>query len=310
MSSARLLDGRLKLRHLNLVTAIADCGSIVAAAETLFITQPVVSRGLRELEEILGVDLFERGPRGVTPTESGAVFLEHARAVLGQLRLAQRRLEQLARADIGAVTVGTHLAGSNILLPHAISAAKREHPGLTVIVRESTPDLLHAALLAGECDLIVGRLSATAPVGIVGHVLYREPIRLVARVGHPVHELEAPDLRRLAEFPWVFPVEQTELRAELEALFIRENLAIPADRVECTSLPTLRELLLTGDFLAALPMLIAERDERLRLVEFPLPSIRRAVGVSVPAERSPTPAAAALFEQLRAHAAGLDPDVA
>ena len=305
MRTDRLLDGRLKLRHLTIVVVIADQGSVIAAAEALHVTQPVVTRALRDLEEILGVTVFERGPRGVTPTAFGESFLQHARTVLAQLRQAGREIDQLTNADLGTATVGTHLAGSNLLLPRAIASLKEEHPRLTVVVREATPDLLQTALLAGDCDLIVGRLNARAPEALEQHLLYREPIRLVARAGHPVHTLTSPSLRRLAEFPWVFPVEQTSLRAELEELFVHEGVPLPANRVECTSMLTLRELLVSTDVLAALPMLIATQDDKLRLIDIPLRPIGRSVGVTLPAHRPLSPAAAALMRHLRRQAAAL-----
>jgi DNA-binding transcriptional LysR family regulator len=308
VTSAHILDGRLKLRHLSLVVAIADRGSVVGAAQALHVTQPVVTRALHEVEEILGVRLFDRGARGVLPTAYGDAFLEHARAVLAQLRQAERRIDLLRRAELGAVTVGTHLAGSNLLLPRAIAALKQEHPRLTVVVREATPDVLHAGLSAGDVDLVVGRLTARAPEALAQEILYHEPIRLVARAGHPVHALDSPTLAQLAGYPWIFPIEETALRAELEHLFVREGVPLPVNRVECTSMLTLRGLLVATDVLAALPMLIAADDDKLEFVDAPLHSIRRAVGVTRPAGRPLSPGARALLNHLRREAAGLDPD--
>ncbi len=186
MATDRLLDGRVKIRHLILVTAIADEGTLVRAAESLHITQPVVTRGLREVEEVLGVPLFERMPRGVKPTPYGISFIERARSVLAELRAAGEEVRLLQSGQLGTVTVGTHLAGSNLLLPRAIAALKAEHPRLTVVVREGTPDTLQQLLLAGDLDLTVGRLSPTVPVRLDQERLHQEPIRLVARAGHPV----------------------------------------------------------------------------------------------------------------------------
>lgn len=306
MASDRILDGRLKLRHLLLVTAIADHGSIMRAAEYLHVTQPVVTRGLHEAEEILGVTLFDRLHRGVAPTVYGDSFIEHARAVLATLRNAADELERLSRADLGLVTVGTHLAGSNLLLPRAIAALKNEHPGLTVVVKEATPDTLQADLLAGEIDLTVGRLTAASTPRLTQERLYLEPICLVARAGHPVHQRRRPALKDLAGLPWVFPVDQTTLRREMEDLFAQEGVPIPANRVECTSMPTLRQLVVTTDVIAALPMLIATQDDQLMILDTALRSIRRSVGVTRAADRPLSSAAAALLHHLRQEAAGLD----
>ena len=160
MDMPKLLDGRLKLRHLLLVDALSRQGSVVGAAAALHITQPVATRSLHDIESILGVSLFDRGPRGITPTIFGEAFTTHARAVIAQLTEAGRHVVELADANRGTVIVGTHLAGSNVLLPGAIARLKVHHPLLTVVVREGTPEQLLTDLEAGRIDLIVGRLTS------------------------------------------------------------------------------------------------------------------------------------------------------
>ncbi len=305
MTSGRLLDGRLKLRHLTMAVTIAEQGSVVGAAKVLHVTQPVVSRGLHEVEDILGVPLFDRGPRGVTPTIYGDAFITHARAVLAQLQEADSQLELLQRGEIGRVRVGTHLAGSNLLLPRAIARLKQEHPRLTVIVREATPDLLQNLLLAGELDLTIGRLSVEAAPHLRHQWLHLEPIRLVARVGHPVHSRRQPTLATLARYPWIFPLEQTALRAELVEIFVAAGVEIPQNRIECTSILTMHQILVTTDTIAALPELIANEDEQLRPIEANLASLRRSVGVTLPADRPLSPATQVLLGHLEGVAASL-----
>jgi DNA-binding transcriptional LysR family regulator len=251
VATDRLLDGRLKIRHLVLLVSIADEGTLMRAAEALHITQPVVSRALKEVEDLLGVDLFERLPRGVAPTPYGQAFIDRARAVIAQLRTAADEIQLMRTAQLGTVTVGTHLAGSNLLLPRAIASLKAEHPLLTVVVREGTPDMLQQLLLNGDLDLTVGRLSSSVPVRLVQQRLYQEPIRLVARANHPVHDRPSASLHDLLAYPWIFPVAQTALRAELEAVFFHEGIPLPANRVECTSMLTLRHLLVSSDVIAA-----------------------------------------------------------
>jgi DNA-binding transcriptional LysR family regulator len=306
MEPPNLLDGRLKLRHLVLIDALADRGTVIGAAEQLHITQPVATRALRELEEIVGTRLFDRGPRGVTLTVFGAAFVDRAQAVLAELRAAGRDIGELADADRGMVMVGTYLAGSNLLLPRAIMALKAAHPYLTVEVREATPDVLVADLLSGRIDLIVGRLTPMpGEQRIAQTALHEEPIQLVTRVGHPAHELRAPRLADLMSFPWVLPVSATALRHELEAHFQREELPLPRNRIECTSILTLVQLLVETDVIATLPELIIDHDDRLAALATPLESLTRTVGITHLVERTLSPSAQALFEQLQAVAAGL-----
>ena len=78
------------------------------------------------------------------------------------------------------------------------------------------------------------------PLTSHAHTLIREPIRVVGRLGHPIHALRAPSLRQLAQYPWVFPLEQTRPRVELEDFFVRSDFEIPSNRAECSSILTWR----------------------------------------------------------------------
>lgn len=307
MRAIDLLNGRLKLRHLVLVVAIADEGSVLRAAEHLHLAQPAVTRSLREVEHVLGVELFSRGPRGMTPTLFGEAFIEHARAVLAELRRAGERISGLADGEVGTVTIGTLLAGSNVLLPRAIATLKRERPGITVIVQEATFDAQAPRLLDGEIDLILGRLNPIEDLhGLRQITLYAEPVRLVARRDHPARR-PGLALEDLMDYPWVLPLEQTALRQELEQIFRREGLSLPANLVECTSILTVRTLVRDADMIAALPELVALTDDDLEPLPVPLEPVRRQVGVTLPDRRPLTPSARLMLEHLRARAAELKP---
>ncbi|MER5769735.1 LysR substrate-binding domain-containing protein [Streptomyces sp. NPDC001985] len=295
-----LLDGRLKFRHLSLLIAVHEHGSVVRAAESLHLTQPAATRTLQELEAIADLPLFVRVPRGMRPTVYGEALAEHARAVVAEVRRAGEHLTGLRQGREGTVTVGTLLAGANVLLPRAVAGLKRERPRLTVVVREGTPDVLHPALLAGELDVIVGRVGS-APAegdGLRQRMLYREPIRLAVRSGHPLLGAADVTLPDTLGFPWILPVEQTALRQELGALFVDRGLALPADRVECTSILTMRALLLQTDMVALLPELVLRDDEHLAALPVGLPSVGRTVGTTEAAHRTRTPALRSLLHHL------------
>ncbi|TDD41253.1 LysR substrate-binding domain-containing protein [Saccharopolyspora elongata] len=298
MKTPRLLDGQLKLRHLVLVDALVRQGSVVGAAAELHVTQPVATRCLHELEEILGVPLFERGPRGVTTTVFGEAFAEHARAVLAQLTQAGRHVAELADADRGTVVVGTHLAGSNVLLPLAITDVKAEHPHLTVIVREGSPEALLVELEAGRIDLVVGRLTAPSDEQFSRHKLYDESVELVVRESHPLADRVGIALSDLAEYPWILPSAETALRRELEEFFARNSTALPVNRVETTSFLIVRKMLLETDTIAALPGLIAGEDTRIVRLPVSLDPVGHSVGVTFSKRRTLSPSAEILKKTL------------
>ena len=305
MDMPKLLDGRLKLRHLLLVDALSRQGSVVGAAAALHITQPVATRSLHDIESILGVSLFDRGPRGITPTIFGEAFTTHARAVISQLTEAGRHVVELADANRGTVIVGTHLAGSNVLLPGAIARLKVHHPLLTVVVREGTPEQLLTDLEAGRIDLIVGRLTSPTDDTATRRNLYAESVELVTRVDHPLAHREDVQLEELRGFPWILPGVETVLRRELEEFFARNGLPLPENRVEATSFLTVRQLLVETDMIAVLPSLIPRDDARLTTLSITLDPIGHSVGITSSATRTSSPSAQALIATLESFATEL-----
>lgn len=307
MTSRHLLDGRLKLRHLLLVDALSEWGSTVRAAQSLHVTQPVVTRGLQELEGILGVTLFERTTRGLRPTVFAEAFTVHARNVIAQLNQAGTHIAELASGRRGSVTVGVHLIGSNMLLPGAISTFKADHPLATVVVRNSTPEELYAELLTGQVDMIVGRLyPQREPERVTERPLYDEPLRLITRRGHPLQSAQSLTLAGLIKQLWIVPVAGTSLRPEMEELLLREGLSLPNNRVECTSFLVMRQVLLQTDAVALLPVLVAMEDPRLAPLQLPMHSLPSTVGVTTEAWRTLSPAAQALLSHLELAVGNLD----
>lgn len=302
MDQLRLLDGRLKLRHLVLVDVLTSHGSVIGAAAALHITQPVATRTLRDLEAILGVSLYDRGPRGVTPTLIGETFTRHARAVLAQLAQAGRHVTELADPHRGTVVVGTDPGGANELLLRAIARLKVERPQLTVVVRENTPEALSVELGAGRVDVIVGRRGPTVIESETQTPLYTEPVAVFARAAHPLLRRPAVTFADLQAQPWVIPGAETGLRREVEHLFARYGMPLPENRIEMTSLPVVRQLLGEADLVGLLPEPLGHCDPDLCALPIVL-SVKNTITVSTVAGRTASPGTDALIATLRELAA-------
>jgi DNA-binding transcriptional LysR family regulator len=304
MDRRRLLDGRLKVRHLVLVDALTRQGSVIGAAAALHITQPVATRTLQELEAILGVPLYERGPRGVIPTTVGDAFTGHARAVLAQLSQAGRQVTELADPELadpdrGTVVVGTDPAASNMFLAQAIAGLKSQRPLLTVIVRESSPEALSAELEAGRIDLIVGRFTSPTTESEVRTPLYDESVEICTRAQHPLAQRRTITLADLGDYPWIIPGTETALRCEIEQFFARHAMPLPENRIEAPS-RLMRQLLLESDFIAVLPGPIECYETGLRTLPPSLEPIGRSVGITTAAGRALSPWATTLIQSLQA----------
>lgn len=300
MDMPKLLDGRLKIRHLLLVDALNRRGTVIGAAAELHISQPVATRSLHDIERILGVALFERDPRGVTPTVFGTAFATHSRGIIAQLTETGRHLVELANADRGTVVVGSHLAGSSMLLPGAIAHLKAHHPLLMVAVREGTPEQLVTDLEAGAIDIIIGRLTAPTDHTFIRETLYTESVQLIARANHPLVAGKNVHLSDTVDYPWILPSIETSLRTELEEFFADNKLALPENRVETTSYLTIRQLVIETDMIAVLPDLLARDDARLTSLPISLGRIGHNVGTTRTSSRIATPTAQAFIASLTA----------
>lgn len=298
METQQLFGGRLKLRHLVLLVTIADEGSFVKAAEALYVSQPAVTRSVRELEELVGADLFVRGPRGVLPTPAGEILIDRARSALGSLRRASEQIEEVRHGGLRPLRVGTNLAGAYALLPQAVVALKKAHPEISISVVEGTAEVLATSLQRSEIDLLVGRLDPGTYRGALHHIrLYDEAVRAVVRRGHPA--LSAPPrLADLVAYPWILPLQPSTLRAELDETFAAAGLSSPRDITECSTLLTSREILLQTDAVAPLPMLIGVRDDLLDMLPLQLNTVPRAIGITLPADRSVSREARLLVDAL------------
>lgn len=287
--ATRILDGRLKLRHLVLITTIARHGSLVAAADALHVTQPVVTRGLRDAEEAVGVPLFDRGPRGVKATPFGEIMIDHAVSALANIRNAGIQIQELRRVGVRPVRVGTNMAGAMALLPKALIVLKDAQPHLTTSVVEGQPEDLTAMLLRGDLDVVVGRIHGGKWPDALRHIkLYDEPVRIAARRDHPALVNGVSHLADLLRYPWILPGPGSRLRDELDEVFALMASALPRNLMECSTIPTVREILLDTDAVAPLPLLVVADDEQLDVIDVPLDTIPRSIGISFLADPAPS----------------------
>ena len=295
---------RVSIRHLRLVTTIADVGSMVRAGEAIGMTQPAVSKAVRDLERDLGVRLFERGNRGVTPTVYGEALVRHALRVLAQLEHAAEELDDLAHGAGGRVAIGTLLAASAWLLPKAIARLRTERPRVIVDVVEGTNDRLQPMLLRGDLDMVVGRLSEFRHrAGLQQEPICSEEIVILARPGHPLARHAHLGLGNLQEATWILPPPETTLRRQLEKAFFDAGLDPPRCVVQSVSHLTNRHLICESDLIGAWPRGVAADDLTLgRLVSLPVPlnGAPWPVGVSTRKLTRLSPAAEALLSALRA----------
>ena len=264
--TAALLCRRLKLRQLLLLRALRDNGNLRRSAAALNLTQPAATRMLQDLETMLGLKLFERSHRGMSPTPYGEVMIRHADAVLADLDSAREELSALAEGSHGRVAVGTLMSTASLLLPRTIARAKARSSRLQITVQEGTHENLLEALLRGDLDLMLGRvLPGGENDAVLIEVLYREEFRVVCGAANPLARRRRK-LGELVDRPWILPPAQVPLRHRMEALFLAEAGRRPSDLVESVSLLTNLTLLRESAALGVLPAETARHYAKLGLI--------------------------------------------
>lgn len=146
-------DLDLDVQSLRIVRAIADTGSITAAAESLGYSQPAISQHLRRLETRVGIALVERVGRGVRLTEAGRVLARHAPAVSLAVDAVVEELAHLRGLRTGLVRLVAFPSASPVVVPRLIAALAAAHPGLSVTYREAEPPEAVTAVREDRADI-------------------------------------------------------------------------------------------------------------------------------------------------------------
>ncbi len=173
----------ISLRQLKVFLAVADLGSFSRAGEDIGLTQPAVSRCIRELEQELGLKLVDRTTREVTLTEVGASLSATLARVLDELESALRDTHGLAEERRGRVRVASAPTISANLMPECISACATRFPDITLMLRDQVQTLATDSVRHGEVDFGVIVASEGAD-DLVGEPIMVEPFLVVCDRSH------------------------------------------------------------------------------------------------------------------------------
>ena len=304
-----LFTSILNGRRLAVVASLAQKRNMPAVAREFGITQPAISSALKDLESGLGVALFTRTARGLSPTPAGEIVAFYFKRVLSELRHIGPDIAASEGSLQGSVTVGALPLGRTQILPLAIASLLARHPQLHVSTVESPYDALAASLRSGDIDFILGALrnNAGEVKDLQQQALFEDRISVIARAGHPLARAERIDFRMLREARWTLSRQGSPSRELLERFFSNARQAQPLPAVETGDLAVLRGLLLESDMLTAISahqLRYEIRDGSLVVLDFPLEETRREIGLTQRLGAFPSPGARALMEEIGKVVAG------
>lgn len=245
----------LKVRHLVLIDTLARTRNMRAAAQQMNLTQPALSKTLRDIETMLGFSLFERLPRSMPPTELGEHVASYARMMLNDTDKFVARINKLRRGGHGHLKIGAIFAATFNVLPEAIARIKQQRPLLSVEILEQTSDKLLDMLERKEIDLVIGRFRENRHKQLFDFTaLGPEPFALVGHAQHPLARKRSISIADLRDWPWVLYPTGTPIRERIDEAFYDAGVEPPANTVETISMPTFLQLLQSGDSIAMLPV--------------------------------------------------------
>jgi LysR family transcriptional regulator of gallate degradation len=289
-------------RRVRAFVALAEQHHMPSVADSLGITQPAVSIAVRELEDSIGVALFERTARGMIPTPAGAALALRLKRALAEIRHAVADIPSLRGITQGTVTVGALPLCRTRLLPESIAGVVARYPGLRIATMEGTFETLAAALRAGDLDFIVGALRPPGYASdLQGEALAVDELAIVARHGHPWAARRRLAPADLAAAHWILPRANTPNRMLFERAMERAGLAAPSVVVETSDLAVLRGVLANSDLLTAIsPRQLSYElaSGLLTRLAAPLPDMSRVIGITRRSDSLASPGAKLLMDEI------------
>ncbi|MGD9480415.1 pca operon transcription factor PcaQ [Shinella sp. G-2] len=230
-----MIDSRIKFRHLQTFVEVARQKSVMKAAELLHVSQPAVTKTIRELEEVLGVAVFERDGRGIKITRSGEVFLKHAGAALTALRQGFDSVSQALSGDAVPVRIGALPTASTRIMPQAMRLFLAAGTGARIKIVTGENAVLLEQLRVGDLDLVVGRLAAPEKMtGFSFEHLYSERVVFCVRAGHPLLAAGAA-FAGLDAYPVLMPTRGSIIRPFVESFLIANGIAGLPNQIDTVS---------------------------------------------------------------------------
>jgi len=231
-----MIDSRIKFRHLQTFVEVARQKSVMKAAELLHVSQPAVTKTIRELEGVLGVEVFERDGRGIKITRYGEVFLKHAGAALTALRQGLDSVTQERIGDAPPIRIGALPTVSTRIMPRAMQLFLKENTWSRLKIVTGENAVLLEQLRVGDLDLVVGRLAGPEKMtGFSFEHLYSEQVVFAVRAGHPLLKTRQSHFNALSDYTVLMPTRASIIRPFVEGLLIANGVPSLPNQIETVS---------------------------------------------------------------------------
>ncbi|WP_187429763.1 HTH-type transcriptional regulator GbpR [Roseobacter fucihabitans] len=229
-----MIDRRIKFRHIQCFVEIARERSLKAAAARLCLTQPAISKTLKELEEILGTRLMHRSRSGVHMTKQGDLFVHFAQMSLASLQQGLDGLEHQASAGQERLSIGLWPSVAAWFMPAVAVEFAGLAPDAVLSIIDGPHRFLIDGLRHGDLDLVIGQLGQPDTLQNISFTqLYHERVTCVVRPEHPA--LATPDVSQLENWRVVYPPKGAAIYPLVERMMIGFGIGHLRNRIEAVS---------------------------------------------------------------------------
>ncbi len=236
----------IRLHHLRDLLAVVETGSLRAAARKLGLTQPSLTKSLRQLEEQTALALLVRSSHGVTLTSAGQRVVERARAIESEIRRTAEDLELLRGGAVRSVSIGVSMASPLEFVARAVASLHRRDPSLHVQIFEGVQAKIIADVRQGVVDFaIIPVAQRDSLIDLRARPLFHTRVVVVGRAGHPC--APAQSLRELAACHWITPRRGGVLDGMVERLAVSNQLPAFSRPIQCDSSALYWDLIASTD---------------------------------------------------------------
>ena len=280
---SRRLGRHLKLRDLNVLMTVAQCGTMGKAAARLSVSQPAISQAIGDMERTLGVPLLDRSPQGVKPTIYASALLDHGAIAFDELRQAVRQIECLADPRVGEIRIGCSVVLAESFVATVVNRFSQRYPRVTFQLLAEESGLIYSALEERKLDLAILLIfERVAKAHLTTELLYDEPHVVAAGANNPWSKRRKIRLADLTNEPWVLPPLDSLTGSIVQEAFRAAAVSVPDAAIVTSSTPARYTLVAGGRFLSILPasmLAFASHKPAAKALPVESATARRPIGI-------------------------------
>jgi DNA-binding transcriptional LysR family regulator len=299
----RRLGGRLKLRELNILLALAQTGSMAKAAARLSISQPAISRAIADIEHTLGVRLLDRGAKGIEFNRYGRALLKRAIAVFDELNQGVQDIEFLSDPASGELHLGSGVALAEGIVQAAVERLLLQHPRVLFHIELGDTMAMYDKLRERRIEIGFARVaSPPAENDMHFEALCAESLVVVAGLQSPWASRRKIKLADLVNECWIWSPRGTLVDSLVRGAFVASGLTPPSACIHTHAAGVWMGLAATGRFIAVIaPSLLQSSARRASVKVLPveLPGTQQQIGVLTLKNRTLSPLAEVFIESAR-----------